>query len=94
MEGTSHRSDSFIQSVLENEQGHEIIVRTSKVTPSKEYGEIEMRVDGPHSCHSWVVSMVEAKEVNRQLAQMIRHIKDNQKKTTKKKSRNGSEDEA
>lgn len=94
MEGTSQRSGTHIQSFFRNEAGKNIMVRTSKVLSNKDYSELEMRLEGPESCHSWIVSTEEAKEVNRQLAQMIRYTKESGKKTTKKKAPNGSEDEA
>ena len=79
-------SDSHVQSKFIDEAGNTVVVRTTHLPDEK----IQMMIIGPTERQPWVVSYDEARELNRQLAHMIRYFP---KKTGKKKTAKGCEDD-
>lgn len=78
--------DSHVQAKFFDEEGRQIVVRTSQLPNDR----IQMMIVGPIDRQPWVVSIDEAREVSRQLAHMIRCAP---KKTGKKKAPKGSEED-
>jgi hypothetical protein len=60
-----------MQSTFTNELNNEITVTTQLTDFEGGYQEMEISIQGPASSSSWVVTMAEAREVHRQLTELL-----------------------
>ncbi len=61
-----------MQSTFINELGNTITVKTTRTRSDYEYGDIEMKIEGPASHSSWIVTYDEATVIWVHLGKLLR----------------------